>query len=780
MDEAHREGTFSTATHWGAYRVKVDDGRVTGIRPIAQDRDASPIGLSIPGTVDDWLRIRQPMVREGWLENREGSDRAGRGAEPFVAVEWDEVLDLLAGEIARVRDGHGPQAIFGGSYGWASAGRFHHAQSQIHRFLNMAGGYTRSVNAYSHAAAEVILPHIIGGLREILNGATDWRTLAEHGELVVTFGGIPLKNAQVNAGGVAAHSTREWLESCREQGIRFVYLGPVRDDAADFLDAEWLQLRPNTDVAVMLGLAHTLIAEGLHDEAFLARYCVGFERFLPYLMGAADGQAKDAEWAAAISGLDAEAIRILARDMARSRSLVAVSWSLQRADHGEQPYWMGVTLAAMLGQIGLPGGGFGCGYGAVHGIGTTSRQLRFASLPQGQPVIDSLIPVARITDMLLHPGERFDYNGRQYIYPDIRMIYWAGGNPFHHHQDLNRLLRAWRAPETIVVHEPWWNALARHTDIVLPATTPLERNDIASTTLDGYVVAMKRAILPVGEARNDHDIFRELAGRLGFEEAFAEGRDEMGWLRHLYDRSRQQAARDGFELPSFDQFWEDELIELPQLDQPRVLFEAFRKDPEANPLRTPTGRIVIFSNTIAGYAYDDCPPHPSWLEPVEWLGSPEAKRHPLHLISNQPRTRLHSQLDQGITSRAGKTSGRETVWINPQDAAKRGIGDGDVVRIFNERGQCLAGAIISQEVQAGVVVLPTGAWYDPAEPGVIGTLEKHGNPNVLTLDKGCSKLSQGPSAHSCLVEIERYEGEPPPVGAFEPPPVLAREGGEGG
>src|SRR5918992_3349596 len=184
MDEAHREGTVSTATHWGAYRVEVDGGRVTGIRPIAQDRDPSPIGLSIPGTVNDRLRIRQPMVRKGWLEGRERTDRAGRGAEPFVALEWDEALDLLAGEIASARDEHGPQAIFGGSYGWASAGRFHHAQSQIHRFLNMAGGYTRSVNAYSHAAAEVILPHIIGGLREILNGATDWRTLTEHSGLV--------------------------------------------------------------------------------------------------------------------------------------------------------------------------------------------------------------------------------------------------------------------------------------------------------------------------------------------------------------------------------------------------------------------------------------------------------------------------------------------------------------------------------------------------------------------------------------------------------------------
>jgi biotin/methionine sulfoxide reductase len=763
-----------TATHWGAYRAEVRGGRVVAVHPIEQDKDPSPIGHSIPGTVDGPLRIREPMVRQGWLERRHESDTARRGAEPFVAVPWDDALDLVAGEIERVRKEHGNQAIYAGSYGWASAGRFHHAQSQIHRFFNMAGGYTRSVNTYSHATAEVILPRIIGKLRHVLDGATDWSSIAKDGELVVMFGGIPLKNSQVNAGGVAAHRTREWLGRCREAGVRFVYLGPLREDAADFLDAEWLPLRPNADAAVMLGLAHTLVEENLHDRAFLERYCTGFERFLPYLMGETDGEPKDAAWAARISGLDPEAIRDLARRMANSRTMVTVSWSLQRQDHGEQPYWMAVTLAAMLGQIGLPGGGFGCGYGAVHGIGVPCAQLRFASVSQGRSPIDSFIPVARITEMLERPGGTLDYDGREVALPDIEMIYWAGGNPFHHHQDLNRLLRAWQKPRTVVVHEPHWNALARHADIVLPVTTPLERNDIAATTLESFIVAMHQAIPPVGEARNDHDIFKGLARRLGFEDSFAEGRGEMEWLRHLYDRSRQEAARQGLELPPFDEFWEQGTLELPAPERPRILLEDFRADPDAHPLITPSGKIEIFSDKIAGFGYDDCPGHPTWLEPAEWLGSEKAERHPLHLVSNQPRTRLHSQLDHGITSLKAKIAGREPVLIHPDDAAARGIGDGEVVRLFNERGACLAGALISEAVQPGIVVLPTGAWYDPLEPGVPGTLEVHGNPNVLTLDKGTSRLGQGPSAHSCLVEVEPFEGEPPPVRVHEPPVIIRR------
>jgi biotin/methionine sulfoxide reductase len=763
-----------TATHWGAYRAEVAGGRVVAMHPIEQDRDPSPIGRSIPGTVDGPLRVREPMVRQGWLERRHASDTARRGAEPFVPVAWDEALDLVAGEIERIRKQHGNQAIYAGSYGWASAGRFHHAQSQIHRFFNMAGGYTRSVNAYSHATAEVILPRVIGKLRHVLDGATDWSSIAAAGELVVTFGGIPLKNSQVNSGGVAAHRTRGWLERCRDAGVRFVYLGPLREDAADFLDAEWLQLRPNTDAAVMLGLAHTLVAEGLHDQAFLARYCTGFERFLPYLMGESDGQPKDADWAAAISGLAAEAIRDLARRMARSRTMVAVSWSLQRQEHGEQPYWMAVTLAAMLGQIGLPGGGFGCGYGAVHGIGVPCAKLKFASVGQGTSPIDSFIPVARITEMLERPGGTLDYDGRKLTLPDIHMIYWAGGNPFHHHQDLNRMLRAWQKPATVVVHEPHWNALARHADVVLPATTPLERNDIAATTLDSFIVAMHQAIPPVGAARHDHDIFKGLADRLGFADAFTEGRGEMEWLRHLYDRSRQDAARQGLELPPFDEFWQEGLIELPAPARATILLEDFRADPAAHPLVTPSGRIEIFSEAIASFGYDDCPPHPAWLEPAEWLGSPAAERHPLHLISNQPRTRLHSQLDHGLTSIQGKVAGREPVVLHPDDAAARGVKAGDVVRVFNDRGACLAGAAISDAVQPGVAVLPTGAWYDPAEPGVPGTLEVHGNPNVLTADKGTSRLGQGPSAHSCLVEIERFAGTPPAVRVFDPPPIVRR------
>ena len=299
----------------------------------------------------------------------------------------------------------------------------------------------------------------------------------------------------------------------------------------------------------------------------------------------------------------------------------------------------------------------------------------------------------------------------------------------------------------------------------------MERNDIGASVRDRFLVAMKQAITPIDQARDDFAIFSDLADRFGVRETFTEGRTEMEFVRHLYETARAQAARWEMPWPHFDEFWAQGYFEIPRTTTPAVLFEDFRHDPLANPLVTPSGRIEIFSETIAGFGYDDCPGHPVWLEPTEWLGSVKAQRYPLHLLTTQPSTRLHGQMDMGRVSQKSKVAGREPMRINPEDAARRGIRDGDVVRVFNERGATLVGAVLNEDIRPGVIQISTGAWYDPQEPGVIGSLDKHGNPNVLTLDKGTSRLAQGPSAQTTLVEVEKYVGESPEITAFEPPLV---------
>lgn len=764
-----------TATHWGGYRAVVENERIVEILPFERDPDPSPIGQSLIDSLDHPTRIVKPMIRKGWLERGHRDVGRVRGAEPFVAVDWDEALDLVAAEIDRVRREHGNQAIFAGAYGWASAGRFHHAQSQMRRFLNMAGGHTNTVNTYSFGAAEVIIPHVTGSFYEAIFAPTTWETIAEHTDLVVAFGGWAMKNNQVNAGGMGVHGARDGLMKCRDSGVSFVYLGPTQDDMADFLGAEWLQPRPTTDIAVMLGLAHTLVAHGLHDKAFLARYCVGFEPFRAYLMGETDGVPKTASWASAISRLPEDTIVALAQRMAASRVLISSSWSLQRQEYGEHSYWMTVALAAMLGQIGLPGGGFGFGYGAAGTIGYDwDHIVRPAALPVPQNPVATCFPVARIADMLLNPGGPCAYNGEMLTYPDIRMIYWCGGNPYHHHQDLNRLLQAWNKPETIIVHEPWWTATARRADIVLPCTTTLERNDFTMGHCDRWLMAMQQAVSPHAEARNEYDIFAALAERLGFGEDFTLGRDEDAWLRAMWTETSERARAHGIEPPDFDHFWEDGAWELPRFDHPGILLHDFRKEPDAFPLATPSGKIEIFSSTIAGFGLKDCPPHPAWQEPREWLGSPLAEIYPLHLITNQPKDKLHSQLDFGINSRKARVDGHIAVTINPADAMARGITDGNLVRVFNARGATLARACVSDRVSAGVVVMPTGAWFDPEDPSVIGSIDVAGNPNVLTQDVGTSSLAQGSSAQSCLVDIAAYEGRAPRQSAHSAPRIESR------
>ena len=763
----------TTASHWGTYQAEIENGNLIALHGLEDDTDPSPIGQAQIDTLDDPCRIPQPMVRQRYLERGPGSDTHGRGREPFLAVSWDRAERLVADELERVRTTYGNEAIYAGCYGWASAGRFHHAKSQVHRFMNCIGGATVSVDTYSFAAGEVILPHILGNLYKHFGTMTSWPSIIEHTDLLVAFGGLPLKNGQVNSGGTGHHVQRDYMRDAAKAGLNVVNISPLRSDVEDFIAAEWLAPAPNTDVAIMLGLAHTLVEDGLEDREFLATYCVGYERFAAYLMGESDGIAKNAEWAAAISGLDAARLRRLAHDMASGRTMIAVGWALTRQDHGEQNFWMGVVLAAMLGQIGLPGGGIGFGYSATNGIGSHIGTMNWAALEQGSNAVDTFIPVARIADLLLNPGMEIDYNGTRLTYPDIKLVYWAGGNPFHHHQDLNRLVHAWQRPETIIVHEPWWTATARHADIVLPATTTLERNDLAASARDSYLVAMQQAVEPFGEARNDYDIFRGIARELGAEEPFtAEGRDESEWLRHLYEVSRQRAAATAIDMPSFDEFWEMGTFKVDAPRQPTVMLDGFRRDPEANPIDTPSGRIEIFSEIIDAFGYDDCPGHPVWMEPAEWLNHATANTFPLHLISIQPSSRLHSQLDNSTYSRGQKVNGREVLVMHSDDAAARGIQDGDVVRVFNERGECLAGARVSDAVRPSVVQMPTGAWFDPEEQGTSPARCKHGNPNVLTPDKGTSKLAQGPSARSCLVEVARYEGEPPAVTAFDPPEVM--------
>ncbi len=737
--------------HWGAFDAIVQDGVLLRCEPFEDDPDPSPLIDGIVPAVYSPTRIRRPCVRRGWLERRERSDGSQRGRDEFVEVDWDLALELVAQEIRRVRAQHGADGILGGSYGWSSAGRLHHARSLIRRFHFTGGGCVDQVGNYSWGTAQFLLPQVIGTHHPLTGVVTEWPSLVRNTRVLVAFGGLALRNSQITSGGAGQHMLRHWLEQLAAGGTQVVNVSPARGDCPAFLNAEWIPIRPNTDVAFMLALAHEVVRRGAQDEGFLASHCTGWPILRAYLLGESDGVPKSARWAQEITGVPAGRIEDLARRLCGVRSYLTASYSVQRAHRGEQPYWMLIALAAILGQVGTPGGGFGFGHGSMNGVGNPRIPTPGPEMPMPPNPARSSIPVARIADMLLHPGEPYRFQGETRTYPDVRLVHWAGGNPFHHHQQLNRLERAWARPETIVVHDIWWTPTAKRADIVLPATTTLERNDIGGSSRDPYALAMHQAIAPLHQARCDLSVLTELSQRLGTAAAFTEGRSEQAWLRLIYDRFRAAQGAAGAGLPDFEAFWTLGRIAVPARgDTDYVLLGAFRADPAAHPLATPSGRIELFSEAIRAAGEAGIKGHPQWIEPVEWLGSPDARRHPIHLVSVQPANRLHSQRNFTPDSLSSTIDGAERVLLHPDDARARALADGTLVRIRNDRGACLAGLTISPDVLPGVAIMATGAWFSPDASG----LDRAGAANTLTLDIGTSEWTQGPNAMSCLVEIE--------------------------
>lgn len=776
--------TILTAAHWGAINVTVENGvAVASESAIASDIH-NPLATVVPDQIYSEARVRYPMVRKGYLEGN--PDTTLRGRDEWVRLSWDEALDLVHRKLMENRAQHGNSSIFAGSYGWYSCGSLHASRTLLHRYMNLTGGFTGTSGDYSTGAVQVIMPHVLGGI-EVYEPQTSWQQVLEHSEIVVLWGANPLTTLQI-AWTAADPQGREYLAKLKNSGKRIICLDPIRNETAKLLNAEWVPLHTATDVPLMLGIAHSLIKYNLHDRDFLANYTTGFAQFEAYLRGETDGVAKSAQWASQICGVPTETIEQLARDFSAHRTMIIGSWGIQRQRHGEQAHWALATLCAMLGQIGLDGGGFVFNYRLMSGglsglqgvrLGAISAQMgdnvgqkegQSAWLQQTSQVV---FPVARIADALLNPHKTIDFNGRKITYPDLKVVYWAGGNPFAHHQDTNLLVKAWQRPETIIINEINWTPTARMADIVLPVTTSYERNDL--TMIGDYatkhIVPMKQVVEPQFEAKSDFWIFQQLAKRAGVEAEFTEDKNEMQWLAQFYEVARQNAENAGIAMPSFTDFWaENKLVSFENQPTTQTFqrFRQFRADPIKHPLRTPSGKIEIFSQTVAEMGYDDCLGHPSWLEPEEFKGNVTAD-YPLALVTPHLPYRLHSQLAATALRQHYAVNDREPVLIHPEDAEQRGIASCDIVRIFNQRGQILCGAVVTENIIKGTVAVHEGAWFDPQDLDTAQALCKNGNPNVLTRDEGTSKLAQGNSSNTAIVQVEKFVGEAPAVTVFTAP-----------
>ncbi len=777
-------GEVLTAAHWGMLKLTIKNGKIVKSEPYQK---VSNVPNSLQHYTQDLVyakdRIKYPMVRKSYLANPDKPKGELRGKEEWVRVSYDEAIKLIANELKKTRKKYGAKGVFAGSYGWKSSGNMQNSRILLHRFMNATGGFVGSIGDYSTGASQVIMPHVLGTI-EVYEQQTAWPMVLEHSKVVVLWGANPLATLKISWT-TSDETGFKYFEELKKSGKKIICIDPYKSESCKFLNAAWIAPRPNTDVALMMGMAYHLLKIRKYDKKFLENYTEGFKEFESYLLGKQDKVVKDVKWASGISGIDEKTIKELAELFYDNRTMFMSGWGMQRAHHGEQSHWMLVTLASMLGQIGLPGGGFGLSYHYANGGSPTAKGAIIGGMTSTSGVAKGTgqswlqksskysFPVARIADALLNPGKVLDFNGKKITYPKIDFIYWVGGNPFVHHQDTNTLIKAWSKPRTIVVNEAYWTPTARMADIVMPTTTSYERDDITMTGdySNLNIAPMKQAVKGQYEARDDYEIFSDLSKEFDIHNEYTESKDALAWIKEYYNKALEQGKQQKIKMPTFEKFWKDNrpiTFEVPFDSAQFVRYADFREDPILNPLGTPSGKIEIYSKTIEKMGYSDCPPHPTWMEPIEWLGQ-KNKKAEFAMISPHPSDRLHSQLNNTSLREKYAVANREPIWINPQDAESKGIKNGDLVRVFNERGQILTGAVISDDIMKGVVRVQEGAWYAPLNPNEEGTLCTNGCANVLTIDIPTSRLANGNIAHTALVDIERYKGKAPELNIFKQP-----------
>jgi anaerobic dimethyl sulfoxide reductase subunit A len=656
-------------------------------------------------------RLRHPLRRTG-----------PRGSGQFERISWDEALDQVARELRRVRETHGNAAILDASRSGSLS--MLHGRAAAQRFFNMFGGCTELWSNMS-AEAEVFSVRMTYGAEADYKSAGREPVDYINSRLIVMWGWSP-------GDGTFGTGTFQYLKWARKQGVRIVCVDPRRTRSSVDLADEHVFIRPSTDAAALISMAYVIASEGLQDQAYLDRHVLGFdEEHLPpgapagasyrsYLLGLADGVRKTPEWAAEITGVPAETIHRLAVEFATSKpAALHCGYAPGRTAYGEQFHRAAYALAAITGNVGISGGNSGASNGATGRSGI--RSLTAGTNPTGARVASPLL-----ADLLTR--------GRRGGYPaDIRMIYSAAGDLFNQCPNVNKIVAALDGVECFVAQDHFLTPTARYADIVLPATTFWERNDVHTPWAGAghYAIFMKQAIAPMYECRNDIDIFADLARRVGIRGYCDKTEDE--WLREL--------TRDA--IDDFEAFRARGLARLPAPDE-AVAFAREIRDPEHHRFTTPSGKLEIYSMAIAAnpdpYGLGRIPPIPTWIPPAE-----VDPRYPLRLCTPKSRARTHSvHGNQAVLARAD----RDDVWVHPSDAAARGLVDGQRVRVVNERGATVLPVRVTDRIAPGVVSIKEGAWFTPDERGV----DQRGCANVLTDDR--SAPCGATTYNTCFVEVE--------------------------
>ena len=634
-------------------------------------------------------RLKYPLRRSG-----------PRGSGQYQQISWDQALDTVAGEMLRIRENYGNAAILDASRTGSQS--MLHGRVAAQRFLYMFGGCTDLWSNMS-AEAEVFSVRITYGEKDYKSAGRE-PTDFVNSKLILMWGWSP-------GDGTFGTGTMQYLKHAKQKGARIICVDPRITMTSKQLADEHIFIRPSTDAAALISMAYVIVSEGLHDQTFCDRHVHGFDEgqvpagasYKSYLLGLNDGQPKTPEWAAAITGIPAETIRRLAVEFASSKpAAIQAGYAAGRTMYGEQFHRAAYALAAITGNVGISGGNSGVSNGATGRAG-------IKSLPTGKNPIDAKVASPLLADLLAR--------GKAGGYPeDIRMIYSAGGDLFNQCPNAGKMAASLQNVEFIVAQDHFLTPTARLADIVLPATTFWERNDVHTPWAGAghYAIFMRQAIEPMYECRNDIDIFGELSRRVGINGY--NDKSEAQWLRELTADA----------VDDFDRFAEQGVARF-SAPPDAVAFAKQIRDPEQHRFSTPSGKIEIYSNVLAAnpdpYGLGVIPSIPTWSP-----GNENSQRFPLSLCTPKSRARTHSiHGNQPGLARVDP----DTVWMHPEDAAARGIADGQRVRVFNDIGATVLPAQVTDRIAAGVVSIKEGAWYTPGADGV----DSRGCANVLTTDR---------------------------------------------
>jgi len=817
--------------------VDVKDGRILRIRPLHFDwkydrKDFNPWRMEARGQVFEPTmkslmppyslaykkrvyspnRIRYPMKRVDWDPDG-GRNPARRGTSGYVRISWDEALDILVGEIKRVHREYGPYALLSQSDGHGETKTIHGTHGCQNKLLNLLGGFTQQIrNPDSWEGSYWGAKHAwgmepVGQMEPVVNVMPD---IAENSELLLFWGCDPETTPWAFDGQMASRLCYWWTRL----GLKSIYICPDLNYGAAVHADKWIPIKPNTDAALHLAIAHVWIGEGSYDKEYVVSHTFGFEKFRDYVMGVEDGIEKTPKWAEEKTGIPARTIGALAREWALKRTTIAHGngGPGNRGPYSSEQARLEVLLLAMQG-LGRPGAHqvkmlewgrrvvnesnpmpVGVALPKVmHTVYTgamkfiTSKDPRMADFSEadvtaGMRVPRQFIPKNLIHDAILKPPiswygttsatSPLEDQFTKYTYPaegcpEVHMIWTDTPCWITCWNDTNTYIQALRSPkiEFIVAQHPWLENDCLFADLILPVNTKFEERDIATDTMGGQfnlILQEEKCIEALGESFSDYEIACMVAERFGLLEEYTGGKSVEELVKIGFENSGVE------DMISFEEFMEKGYYVVPtdpDWQKHPAGLKGFYDDPENHPLKTPSGKIEFYSQNLAKHFPDDeeRPPVPHWIENGEThdelLSSERARKYPLLVVSNHPRWRTHANHDDLTWLREIETCKvegpdgykYEPLWISPADAAARGIAKGDVVKIHNERGAVLAGAYVTERIVPGAVYMDHGARYDPIVPG---ELDRGGAINTLTPHNLTSKNATGMVASGFLAEVE--------------------------